>query len=133
MKPANAPSPENPVVLFGRFVRDCRLSLKATARSVANAAGMQPSNLCALEHGMQQPPQNHEKLRRLAAALHLEIGTQEFANFADLAAKANNSTPIDLAQILTENDAMPVLLRTIGNKKLTKADLRRISEFVRAT
>jgi hypothetical protein len=28
---------------------------------------------------------------------------------------------------------MPVLLRTIGNKKLTKADLRRISEFVRAT
>lgn len=132
MNPTVPSQPENPVVLFGRFVRECRMELKATARSIANAAEIQPSNLCALEHGMLPPSRDHDKLRRLAMALHLQIGTQKFANFADLAAKATDSVPIDLAQILTENDAMPVLLRTIGNKKLTKADFRRIADFVRA-
>lgn len=122
---------DNPVAQFGAFVRARRLSHGLTARALAELAGMQPSNLCNLEHGLLKPSQDANKLKCLAGALRLEVGTPDFATFADLAAKANNSVPVDIAELISEDEAIPLLLRSIGNRKLTQADIARIVEMVR--
>ena len=92
---------------------------------------MQPSNFCNLEHGMLKPPQDNSKLKKLAAALNLKLGTAEFVEFADLAAKANDAVPVDIADLITEDEAIPLMLRSIGNRKLTREDVRRIVALVR--
>ena len=122
---------DNPVVSFGSFIRARRLSLEISARAVAAEAGMQPSNLSNLEHGLLKPPQDPIKLTRLGEALKLAVGTEEFVIFADLAAKANNSIPADIAQMITEDEAIPLMLRSFGNKKLSKADIAKIVALVR--
>lgn len=124
---------ENAVASFGAFIRERRLALGKTARAVAVESGIQPSNLCNIEHGLLKPAQDDQKLRKLACALNLTMGSEDFARFSDLAAKATNSVPLDIKDIISEDDAIPLMLRSIGNKKLTKADIKRIVALVRNT
>ena len=118
-------------VRFGEFIRSRRLKLELSARAIAEEAGMQASNLCNLEHGLLNPPQDAVKLKRLAGALKLEIGVPEFIQFLDLAARTTTSVPLDIAELITADDAIPLMLRSLGNRKLSKADVARIVSLVR--
>lgn len=123
----------NECVLFGDFVRNMRLKSSITARQASETAGILPSNFSKLEHGAFAPPREPEKLRRLAAAIGAAPDSHEEVDFFNLAAKATKSVPVDLADIISKDDAVPLLLRTIGNKRLTKADIERLIEIVRGT
>jgi transcriptional regulator with XRE-family HTH domain len=126
------PIETNPAVLFGDFLRLTRLEKGLTARFVASAAEMLPSNFSKLEHGLLTPPRDAEKQKRLMAALNIQAGSAAAEKFFDLAAKAANSTPIDLAQIISENETVPLLLRTIGNKRLSEDQIKRLVAIVHA-
>lgn len=126
---SNKDQPQNAVVRFGQFIRNRRIELLLTAKDVATAIGMQPSNFSNLEHGVLKPPQDAARLARLAEILQLKSLPMR-RKFFDLAAKATKSIPIDIAQIISTQEAVPLLLRTIGNKKLTQAELRRIIDIV---
>ncbi len=103
------------------------------ARDAAESAGMLPSNFSKLEHGALNPPQNPDKLRALAAAIGIIEGSADAGSFFDLAARANSSTPVDLADVISRNEALPLLLRTIGNKRLTNEEIERLVAIVRGT
>jgi transcriptional regulator with XRE-family HTH domain len=121
----------NDCTRFGEFVKSFRLEKGITARDASQAAGMLPSNFSKLEHGALNPPKDRTKQKELAAAVGISPDTNDAAEFFDLAAKANQSIPVDIADIISIDDAMPLLLRTIGNKRLTKADIKRLIEIVR--
>jgi transcriptional regulator with XRE-family HTH domain len=123
----------NDCVKFGDFIRSMRLRSNVTAREASQAAGMLPSNFSKLEHGAFAPPRDPAKQRQLAAAIGLSPESHEENEFFDLAAKAAKSVPVDLADIISKDDAVPLLLRTIGNKRLSKADIERLIEIVRGT
>ncbi|MFY9925873.1 MAG: helix-turn-helix domain-containing protein [Opitutaceae bacterium] len=126
------PIETNPAVIFGDFVRNTRMGKGLTARIVASSAEMLPSNFSKLEHGLLTPPRDAEKQRKLLGALNILVGSADAEKFFDLAAKAANSTPIDLAQIISENETVPLLLRTIGNKRLSEDQIRRLVAIVHA-
>lgn len=94
---------------------------------------MLPSNFSKLEHGVLNPPKDAPKQKHLAAAIGVTLGSENETVFFDLAAKANKATPVDLADIISKDDAVPLLLRTIGNKRLSKRDIERLIEIVRET
>jgi len=123
----------NATVEFGAFVKTARLAKGITARQASQAAGVLPSNFSKLEHGALTPPKDTEKQKQLAAAVGISAGTPEESQFFDLAAKANESVPIDIADIISKEDALPLLLRTIGSKRLGKAEIERLIEIVRGT
>lgn len=123
----------NDCVKFGGFVKSVRLANQITAREASQGAGMLPSNFSKLEHGALKPPQDGLKQKHLAGAIGIQLGTEEETQFFDLAAKANNAIPVDLADIISKEDAVPLLLRTIGNKRLSKSDIERLIEIVRGT
>lgn len=125
-------TPHNPSVEFGDFIRNHRKARSITGRSAAHNADMLPSNFSKIEHGILNPPQDPTKLKKLAVAvgIDLEIDTEAAAKFFDLAAKANESTPVDIAEIISRDEAVPLLLRTIGNKRLTKSEIDQIVSIV---
>ena len=123
----------NDCVKFGQFIKQLRLAKGITAREASQAAGMLPSNFSKLEHGALNPTKDNAKQKELAAAIGIKPDSEEAGAFFDLAARANETVPVDIADIISEDDAMPLLLRTIGNKRLTKADIKRLIEIVRGT
>jgi len=127
---ANASS-ENAVVAFGELLKRSRKKSGKTARSTAIEAGMQPSNYCRLEYGTLRPPQTKPKLDRLANAVGIPPNTEERTKFYDLAAVATQSIPLDLAEIISTDDAIPLMLRTLGKQRLTKQQVAEIVKLVR--
>ena len=116
---------------FGEFLRTHRLKAGRGLRSFAEAAELKPSNLCAIEYGRQPPPRNAATLDRIADALGLPQGSRERQRLFDLAAKHRPGTlPPDVAAFAGRTPGVPVLLRTIANKRLTRRDLERLTEYV---
>ncbi len=116
---------------FGEYLRACRLQAGMGLRTFAEAAGMKPSNVSAIEYGRQAPPQSEAVLRRIGDALGLPPDSVERRRLADLAVKDKPGTlPPDVAAFAGRTPGVPVLLRTIENKRLTKADLKRLTEYV---
>lgn len=123
---------QNAAVIFGDFVRTHRVANGITGRDASFSADILPSNFSKLEHGVLLPPRDGEKQRKLAAAIGLKPDSVEMTQFFDLAAKATEATPIDLAEIISKNETVPLLLRTIGNKRLSEEEIARIVEIVHA-
>lgn len=116
---------------FGEYLRACRLKAGFGLRTFAEAAELKPSNLCAIEYGRQPPPQREAVLARIADALGLPQASRERRRLFDLAAKHRPGTlPPDVATFAGRTPGIPVLLRTIENKRLTHQDLERLTEYV---
>ncbi len=122
---------EHPPAQFGELIRTTRIKNRITARSAAQRIEMLPSNFSKLEHGVLLPPKEDVRLRELASAVGIAPSSEEETQFFDLAAKAQNSIALDIRDIISRNDAMPLLLRTIGNKRLTRPEIERLIDIVR--
>jgi transcriptional regulator with XRE-family HTH domain len=120
----------NAVVAFGEFLKEQRKKIGLTSRKIALGAGMQPSNYCRMENGTLKPPQDAERLKTLYKSLKLEADAEKSARFYDLAAEANNATPLDLAEIISRDEAIPLMLRTIGNRRLSQDEIEGIIALI---
>lgn len=123
----------NACAAFGEFVKAVRLKNEITAREAAEDSGILPSNFSKMEHGLLAPPQNGAKQRKIATAIGLAVGSEEEARFFDLAGFAVGATPVDVSEIISREEALPLLLRTIGNKRLGTNEIERLVSIVRGT
>ncbi len=116
---------------FGVYLRACRLKASLGLRTFAEAAELKPSNLSAIEHGRQPPPQSHLVLSRIADALGLPKDSSDRRRLFDLAVKHKLGTlPPDVATFAGRTPGVPVLLRTIENRRLSKEELKRLTEYI---
>lgn len=116
---------------FGEYLRQLRLKVNYGLRSFATAIEMQPSNLCNIEYGRTTPPQDKETLKLIATTLGLESGSKEWNTLFDLAVKhKHGALPADVAKYGGTTPGIPVLLRTIENKKLSKKELQDLTDYV---
>ena len=116
---------------FGEYLRDCRVKGGVGLRTFAEAAGVKPSNLSAIEYGRQRPPQTSTVLARMADALGLPQGSPARQKLFDLAvAHKPGALPPDVATYAGRTPGVPVLLRTIANKRLSRDDLERLTKYV---
>lgn len=121
---------QNPAVTFGDFVRSTRMKNSQTGRDASRKADMLPSNFSKLEHGVLLPPKDAERQRQLADAIGIKPDTPEAQRFFDLAGAATNAVPLDLADIISKSETIPLLLRTIGNKRLSEKEIEALVELV---
>ncbi len=113
---------------FGEFLRAQRLRAGFGLRAFAEAAGLQPSNLSNMEHGRIPPPQDRATLEGLAELLGLT--GDERARLFDLAVEGRDRLPADVAAFAAGTPGIPVLLRTIENRGLKRAELEKLTEYV---
>lgn len=115
---------------FGNYLRACRLQAGYGLRSFAEAIDMQPSNLSNIEHGRVNPPQDRDTLTKIADTLGLR-GMARNRIFDLAVAHKPGALPPDVAEFAGRTPGIPVLLRTIADRKLTRKDLDALVEHVK--
>ncbi len=103
---------------FGEYLRACRLEAGYGLRAFAEAIEMQPPNLSNIEHGRANPPQDKTTLTKIADSLGLRGGARHL--LFDLAVAHKPGTlPADVADFAGKTPGVPVLLRTLADRRLS--------------
>ena len=116
---------------FGSFLRKKRLEAGYGLRAFAMAIEMQPSNLSNIERGKIPPPQDRERLEHIARALDIEENSDDWARLFDLAvAHKEGAVPADIAEYTAKTEGVPVLLRTVKNRQLSKDEFKQLTDYI---
>ncbi len=116
---------------FGEYLRACRLKAGYGLRVFAEAIEMQPSNLSNVEHGRIPPPQDLGTLTRIAEALGFPEGSKERERLFDLAVAAKKQKlPADVAAFAAKTPGIPVILRTLQNRRLGKKEIEDLANYI---
>jgi len=102
---------------MGELLKNLRLKAGFGLRGFAELIEMKPSNLSAIEHGRGGLPSDPEKLKKIADALCLVEGSDDWTNFFD-AARSPGYLPADIGH-LADRKLVLAILRTIKNRNLT--------------
>ncbi len=114
---------------FGSFFKEKRITLGLTLRQFCEKHRLDSGNISKLERG-KLPPPKEETLKRYAKYLGIKEGTDDGYLFSDLAVAETGRLPKEF----TEKEIaarMPVLLRTIRGKKLTKSKLEKLIRLIK--
>jgi len=118
---------------FGTYLKKIRLEKGFGLRKFAKAIDILPSNLCHIETGRQSPPRSAEWLREVLKVLGIKEGAQEWNKLFELQAK-RGEIPSDVKDYLIQKnalDAVPLMARTIKNKKLTRKQIEQIIDDIK--
>jgi transcriptional regulator with XRE-family HTH domain len=116
---------------FGDYLRGCRLKAGYGLRVFAEAIEMQPSNLSSVEHGRIPPPQDLGTLTRIAEALGFPEGSKDRERLFDLAVAAKRQKlPADVAAFAAKTPGIPVILRTLQNRRLSKKEIEELTQYI---
>lgn len=113
---------------FGELFKTKRISKSLTLREFCRINGFDPGNVSKIERGLFQPPQSKEMLLKYASALGIKEGSEEWLTFCDLAI---TRLPNDIVTNQELMNALPVLFRTVRNKKLDKKDLDKLIKSIK--
>lgn len=116
---------------FGEMVRAKRKNMRLGLREFALRAEVDASNLSKMERGLIPPPQDHDLLGRICGALELEPGSDECTRLTDQAAAERGEIPKDLMEDEELLARLPVLLRTVKNKRPTEEQMDQLIEIIR--
>lgn len=116
---------------FGSYLRSLRLDSNIGLREFAGLLNMKPSNYSNMEQGKTPPPAGKELIDLICDTLGLQEDGKERATLFDLASNHGKRIPADVAGIVKEFDGIPVLVRTVDNKKLSSEQLRELIEHIK--
>lgn len=109
---------------FGERVRALRKYHDITLRDLADAARVDPGNLSRIERRRFDPPRDRETLERMATALKLRPGSDEWQEFIDAAYADAGRVPDDLINDDELRDLvlakLPAMFRTLRNQVQTE-------------
>ena len=117
---------------FGKYLSGLRKKKGYGLREFARRIDILPSNYHHIETGLKKPPQDSEKIARMILELGLANNKREVSKFYDLHAKAIDAVPLDIADVIKESDAIPMLLRTVDNRKLSEKEVKKLINHVRS-
>lgn len=115
---------------FGPKLKELRIRANVTLRNFCLKGGFDPGNYSRIERGLFAPPSD-EKVREYAAALGLQVGSDEFVDLLDRAAIDRGQLPADILndeQVLAE---LPVLFRSLRGDPVNEDDLNKLVDLLR--
>jgi len=115
------------LTIFGEHLRELLIEHDMSLRELARRTEIDPSNLSKIERGVTYPPRKPATLEKMAAAFGLEGESKE--QFFDLARQVNEMIPEGLESV-KRNKAIPMLLRSIENRKLSYEQTRKLAKLV---
>jgi len=121
----------NACELFGRHMKLLREKKGYGLREFARRINILPSNYHHIEKGLKKPPMDPEKVTMLILELGIASDAKAKDKFYDLHAKAIDSVPLDIKDVIKESDAIPMLLRTVDNRKLSEMEVKKLIDYVR--
>lgn len=117
---------------FGEMLKKLRVEEAGIGlRAFADMINMKPSNLSNIERSRIPPPASRKAIDSICDTLGLPREDQRREKLFDLAAKAKNRIPADVAEAVKKQPGIPVLVRTVANKQLSEKKLRELAEYIK--
>ncbi len=116
---------------FGDFFKSLRKRKRITLRDFCLKASADPANISRLERGAMPPPQDTDILERYAKALSIEVGSDDWYTFFDLAAANRGIIPKDLMSDTEIVGMLPAFFRTLRGQKPTVEEMRKLVDKIR--
>lgn len=113
---------------YGVMLRDLRVRKEMTLRELALNSDIDVAYLSRVERGTIPPPQKEELLDAINEALG--VTKQEAQQLRDQAAIDNKQFPKDIAEDLDKMVGIPLLLRTVANKKLSADEIKEVTSYI---
>lgn len=116
---------------FGEFLKSLRKKKRITLRVFCLQASADPANISRLERGAMPPPQDPDILERYAKALEIEVGSDDWYAFFDLAAANRGIIPRDLMSDREVVEMLPAFFRTLRGQKPTEEEMRNLAAKIK--
>jgi transcriptional regulator with XRE-family HTH domain len=116
--------------IFGEFFKAKRQALGLTLREFCLKHKLDPGNLSRMERGVLPPPQDRERLEAYAKALGLKPGSDDWYTLFDLAAAAKGRIPEALLDDQAVVAKLPLVFRTLREKRITDKQLEELVKKV---
>ena len=117
--------------MFGEFIKEKRIAKSVSLREFCKRIEMDASNWSKVERGLLAPPQDEEKLRKIARVLDIKVGSSLWKEMKD---KANIDAGIIPEDILSDEkvlNSLPIFFRTVRSEKPTPEDLDKLINMIR--
>ncbi len=117
--------------MFGEFIKERRIDKGISLREFCKRIEIDASNWSKVERGLLAPPQDEEKLRKIAQGLDIKIGSTLWEEMKD---KANIDAGIIPDDILSDEkvlNSLPMFFRTIRSEKPTPEELDKLINMIR--
>lgn len=115
---------------FHEMFKEKRMRI-GTVREFARETGLDVAYVSRLENGVTLPPKDSTKLAKLASALRITEGTEEWQRFFDLAAVAKNQLPDDLRDDERIASVLPAFYRALRNKAMDDDELKKLLKLLK--
>jgi len=117
--------------MFGEFIKESRIKKGISLREFCKRLEIDASNWSKVERGLLAPPQDQEKLKKIAQVLDIKFGSSLWREMKD---KANIDAGIIPEDILSDEkvlNSLPIFFRTIRSEKPTPEDLDKLIDMIR--
>ena len=116
---------------FGEFIKQKRNLSSLTLREFCRLLEEDASNWSKVERGILSPPQDDDKIKKIAKILNIKIGSEDWKNLKDYASIDAGKIPDYLMTDKDVLDALPVFFRTIGSVKPTQEELAKLIDTIK--
>ena len=116
---------------FGELFKRLRAERRLTLREFCVRNNYDPGNISRLERGIASPPQSAEKLAEYARALGIDKGSDQEREFIELGQACAGQIPDEIMNDEELVTHLPLFLRTVKGKKLSREKLEKLIEIIR--
>jgi transcriptional regulator with XRE-family HTH domain len=117
--------------MFGEFIKERRRQVVISLREFCKQIDVDASNWSKIERGVLNPPQDEEKLGRIARVLGIEIGSADWLEMKDLAKIDAGMIPEDILSDERVVNSLPMFFRTVRSEKPTEEELDSLIRIIR--
>ena len=119
------------VVMFGEFIKERRIAKGISLREFCKRIEIDASNWSKVERGLLSPPQDEEKLKKIAQVLDIKIGSPLWKERKDKPNIEPGIIPEDMLFDEKVLNSLPIFFRTIRSEKPTPEDLDKLIAMIR--
>ena len=117
--------------MYGYFIKDIRMKKEMSLREFCKQVEIDASNWSKIERGLLAPPQDEEKLKKIARVLGIKIGSEPWKEMKDLANIDAGIIPEDIRSDEEILKALPMFFRTIRSEKPTAEELDKLIDMIK--
>ena len=117
--------------MFGEFIKEKRISKNISLREFCKQMSFDASNWSKIERGLMSPPQDDEKLQKIALLLDIQIDSAIWKEMKDLANIDAGIIPKDILSDEKVLKSLPLFFRTLRSDKPTSEELDMLIEMIK--
>jgi transcriptional regulator with XRE-family HTH domain len=118
-------------IMYGEFIKQRRIDKSITLREFCKLIEVDASNWSKIERGLLAPPQDEEKLKKIAETLNIEDGSESWEEMKDMANIDAGIIPEDIRSDERIVKALPMFFRTMRSDKPTAEELDKLIDMIR--